>query len=222
MSFVMGDAEVLFECKNRHIWSYHYYCPKSNNRCSSKPGEFIGWALHDQDEDNEVVEAATKFAEAIGKIMHNEQDKSDDDIDDQDNQENHDNINNINDKDKLDDDESYYDINEQDDKEIHNNDNIINNINDQDKSEDKSYDDIDEQDNQEIHNNNNNNNNIDDHQVKLDKDLDERINQEIRRVENHKLFKKEKIPCGINYIDGSVFIWKCTICDQKYMNCMCG
>ena len=53
ISFLMGDGDVLFECRNRHIWSYHYGCEQSNQRCSGQPGEFIGWAIHDQTESSD-------------------------------------------------------------------------------------------------------------------------------------------------------------------------
>lgn len=40
ISFVMGDAPLLFECPNHHIWSYHDDCCQLNTLC---PSQFIGW-----------------------------------------------------------------------------------------------------------------------------------------------------------------------------------
>ena len=45
---LIGDAEVLFECKNKHIWSYH----DGSSLCYGKPGEFIGWILHEDYNDS--------------------------------------------------------------------------------------------------------------------------------------------------------------------------
>jgi len=50
-SFLIGDSEVLFECQNKHIWSYHHQCSKSDHRCSEQPGEFIGWLSYENYED---------------------------------------------------------------------------------------------------------------------------------------------------------------------------
>jgi hypothetical protein len=42
MGTLIGDAELLFECENRHIWSYH--------SCKNL-GTLIGWILRDDYDD---------------------------------------------------------------------------------------------------------------------------------------------------------------------------